>query len=504
MTIKHILTVCILMIIVSISSLEAAPVSPDRPSSISHTSTTSAEPVISQVQVIPQARSVTITWTTDRPATSAVMYAKDSLATATPTGSNTLTTKHRIVLTSLTPATSYLYRIISAVDDNHVAITTDRLFTTLDTSGNQAPPTRQLSTAPTFDVEPTDSSGPTVNVWYGDAQSFGGARGQSQRWINILGRVNDPDGVKSLHYQLNGGEEQRLSLGPFARSNECRDRRLYHRGDFNVEIDPSALKPGTNTITFLAKDQKEQSSTKEMSFTYEQQTTRLPYTVDWAKQSSIQDAALVVDGNWSKDENSIGTDEEFWGYDRSVAIGDVSWTDYEVTVPITIHGFDPDGFQNPSNGPGIGVIMRWQGHYGPDEGSYGDLWPDCQPRIGFSPFGVLGWYRWRASTGEYSLHFYGNDERVIGENPDVNLAFDVTYNFKIRVITDPEEGHLYSMKVWRASNPEPTSWSVGPVRSRDSLDNGSLLLISHHADATFGTVRVEPTTYQSYLPAIVR
>ncbi|MEM8535891.1 MAG: fibronectin type III domain-containing protein [Chloroflexota bacterium] len=502
MTIKHILTVCILVIIVSVSGIDAAPASPDDPPS-SHTATAS-EPIISQVQVTPQARSVTITWTTDRPATSAVMYTTDSLATTTPTSSDTLTTKHRVVLTSLTPATSYLYRIISAVDDNHVATTTDHLFTTLDTSGNQVPPTKQLAPPPIFDVEPTDSNGPTISIWYGDAPSFGGTRGQSQRWVNILGRVNDPDGVKSLHYQLNEGETQRLSLGPFARSNECRDRRLYHKGDFNVEIATSALKAGTNTITLIAKDQKEQTSTKELSFTYKKQTAHLPYVVHWANQSSIQDAAHVVDGKWSKNENSIGTDEEFWGYDRSVAIGDMSWTDYEVTVPVTIHGFDPDGFQSPSNGPGVGVIMRWQGHYGPDEGLYGDRWPDCQPRIGFSPFGVLGWYRWRASTGEYSLHFYGNNERVIRENPNINLTFDVTYNFKIRVITDPEEGHLYSMKVWRASNPEPQAWSVGPVAVSDSLDNGSLLLVSHHADATFGTVRVEPFPYRSYLPTIRR
>lgn len=504
MTIKHIVTACILVMVVSISGIEAAPAPLNRISSTSSTPTKDLQPVISGVQVTAQSSSVIITWTTDRPTTSAVIYAKDSLATATPTGSDTLTTKHRIVLTNLIPATSYVYRIIAAVDDDHVATTNNRLFTTLDTAGNQVPPPRQLAPTPAFDVGPTDSSGPTINVWYGDSQNFGGRSGQSQRWVNILGRVNDPDGVKSLRYQLNEGEAQKLSLGPFASSNLCRDRRIYDKGDFNIEIATSDLNAGTNTITLTALDKKDQSSTKEMSFTYKKQTAGLPYVVNWTNQSSIQNAAHVVDGKWSKNGSTIGTDQAFWGYDRSVAIGDINWTDYEVTVPITIRGFDPDGFKSPSNGPGVGVIMRWQGHYGQGEGPYGDQWPECQPRVGFMPFGVLGWYRWRASTGEYSLHFYGNNEKVIKENSTINLEFDVAYNFKVRVTTDPEQGHVYSMKVWRAGNLEPESWSVGPVKSPDSLANGSLLLVSHHADATFGTVRVKPMTYQIYLPTIRR
>ena len=57
----------------------------------------------------------------------------------------------------------------------------------------------------------SDSS-PLVDIWYGNYQRFGHL-GDSQRWINILGKVVDPDGIASLTYSLNGGAEQRIDGG---------------------------------------------------------------------------------------------------------------------------------------------------------------------------------------------------------------------------------------------------------------------------------------------------
>ena len=39
------------------------------------------------------------------------------------------------------------------------------------------------------------------------------ANGRPQAWVNVLGRVTDPDGISSLTYSLNGGPEQILSMG---------------------------------------------------------------------------------------------------------------------------------------------------------------------------------------------------------------------------------------------------------------------------------------------------
>lgn len=48
------------------------------------------------------------------------------------------------------------------------------------------------------------------------------------------------------------------------------------------------------------------------------------------------------------------------GYDRLLAIGDMSWKDYEVTVPITVHSLNTNDL---SNSAGVGLIARWRGHF---------------------------------------------------------------------------------------------------------------------------------------------
>jgi len=48
-------------------------------------------------------------------------------------------------------------------------------------------------------------------------------------------------------------------------------------------------------------------------------------------------------------------------YDRLIAMGDMTWDDYEVTVPITMHGIAPSGYASSSNNPIVGILMRWTG-----------------------------------------------------------------------------------------------------------------------------------------------
>ena len=81
---------------------------------------------------------------------------------------------------------------------------------------------------------------PVLNVWYGPNQTFG-AIGQPQVWVNILGKVTDPDGISSLTYSLNNGTEQPLAIGPDS-------LRLWNNGDFNIEIAYSDLQVGMNSV----------------------------------------------------------------------------------------------------------------------------------------------------------------------------------------------------------------------------------------------------------------
>ena len=77
-------------------------------------------------------------------------------------------------------------------------------------------------------VVPDESSPCTINVWYGDQQTFG-LIGIPQYWANILGNIDECPSSTSLIYSLNGGPFYSLSIGPD-------NRRLASPGDFNVEI----------------------------------------------------------------------------------------------------------------------------------------------------------------------------------------------------------------------------------------------------------------------------
>ncbi|MEM8530347.1 MAG: fibronectin type III domain-containing protein [Chloroflexota bacterium] len=454
-------------------------------------------PVISNVQVDVDSTSATVTWTTDRPATSAILLSETSLSTAVPDGTTDKVTEHEIVLTDLEPGTTYSYMVISATGNESVTTTDPDVFVTLGPDGEVVPPTVIEEPSPTTVPSLADTSGPTIDVWYDDDQEFGQS-GVQQRWINIVGRVTDPDGIASLTYTLNGGNQRTLGIGNApGPAGQCTNRRLYNNGDFAIEIgiDDSALNVGENTVVIRAEDNDGQVTLEEVTFTYTQGLAPGIFNIDWSDISDIQDVAKAVDGDWEVTEDGGVTAVDI-GYDRLLAIGDQSWQDYEVTVPVTVRGFDAAGFQNPSNGPGIGVFMRWQGHYGPDEGIFGNRWWDCQPRMGYSPFGVLGWYRWLAADSAYRLYLYGNNDQPLpgGVDEDFVLDVDTTYIFKVRVETingGENDGEAeYSMKVWEEGTTEPTSWNMEKVISPNSLPNGSLLLVAHHADADFGDVDV--------------
>lgn len=78
--------------------------------------------------------SATITWTTDVPATSQVEYGPGTLTSATPIDSQ-FVTAHSVVLTSLTPNTSYVYRARSSDAFPHETVSPTAGFTTAGDAG---------------------------------------------------------------------------------------------------------------------------------------------------------------------------------------------------------------------------------------------------------------------------------------------------------------------------------------------------------------------------------
>jgi beta-lactam-binding protein with PASTA domain len=303
---------------------------------------------------------------------------------------------------------------------------------------------------------------PTIDVWYGENQSFG-QYGQPQNWINILGNVFDLDGIASLSYTLNGSSPVSLRLG-------ADGRRLAYSGDFNVDLDIADLLSGPNTLELTATDGAGNESNETVTVNYQADAEwPSPYAIDWSALASpeeIQDVAQVVDGKWQLENGNVRTAEP--GYDRLIAVGDMAWQDYEITVPITLN-------EVPPSGAGFGVLMRWNGHTDSPVVT-------SNPKSGYFPLGAIMWHR----NGK--LEIYGNNADILGRK-DLVWSVGTKYWLKVRVETVPGVGGLYSLKAWE-DGPEPATWDLTGQEDLSDPQTGSMMLIAHLADVSFGDVTI--------------
>jgi regulation of enolase protein 1 (concanavalin A-like superfamily) len=310
-----------------------------------------------------------------------------------------------------------------------------------------------------------------IKVWYGNQQVYG-ETGIPQSWVNIHGNVTIPEKIYSLSMSLNGVFQNYLTFGP------GQNPRLARPGDFNAELAYGDLTPGSNAVTLTATllDGK----VYEKAITLDYVTNSAPpesVSIDWSSVSEIGDVAQIVDGNWAIAGGGVRILEPH--YDRLIAIGDISWTDYEVTVPVTVHGTAaaPSGYV-----PAVGLVVRWQGHYD---------WDGSQPRVGWNPLGAIGWLTWDPQSGSTSLQLL-EDNATSGVGRARPFAVGLTYMLKMRVETVAgQPAGLYHLKVWEQGQSEPVQWDL-THQAQSGLAAGSLLLLAHYADVTFGNVTVVP------------
>lgn len=416
---------------------------------------------IYDILIVPKGKDVIVSWTTDNPGSGSIAYGLTEQYELGGESDELPLRQHTFILTRLEPELTYYYQITSVdAETNAISIVNDSFVTT-----------RQL---------------PIIDVWYGLEQKFGHI-GTPQRWVNILGTVSDEDGISSLVYLLNDGEEMPLSIGPDL-------RRLADPGDFNVDIDRADLLPGENKLVLTATDELGNQEVVTVTVNFENDRVWPgTYVIDWQQETNIQDVAEVVDGLWEIRDGAIHTVAP--SYDRVVNIGDIAWTDYEVTVPVTIHGIHFAG-NVVSGGPGVGLVMRWTGHT--------DIpVPDWQPKAGWQPHGIIAVYRWE-DPSESHLRLegtFGDVEDVYLDNP---LQLETRYIYKLRGETLDNGLTLYSFKVWLDGLPEPEEWNVQNEVS--GLPNGSLVLIAHQVDASFGNVKITqlaPPTASPFLPDLL-
>ena len=326
------------------------------------------------------------------------------------------------------------------------------------------------------------TSGPTINVWYGSPQKFGQI-GVPQRWVNILGNVSSTNSIFSLKCSLNGGIDVHLSWGPDT-------RRLEATGDFNIDLPVESLFPGNNTLLITAQDNM--GATSQQSVTILWTPSKVwpsMYSVNWTSASSLSDSVQVVDGLWATDGGGVRTTQP--GYDRIIAIGDSSWTDYEVQAQVYVHSIDNSdvAYDQTNGGPALGFLFRWNGHT--DQPTFSP--PITQPLSGYEPYGAIGWYHYRYhnGTGTDQWELLGNNLATFATDQSDPLSIGTLFNFRMRVKSSGGTS-TYFFKSWQNGTTEPSSWRFQGTGASGDPSHGSFLLLAHRVDVSFGVVQVSP------------
>lgn len=127
----------------------------------------------------------------------------------------------------------------------------------------------------------------------------------------------------------------------------------------------------------------------------------------------------------------------------------------------------------------LGVGMRWSGH---------DVVDGKQPAWGFYGTGAYAWIRWHESGTKIEVKGTGGSPTRTRAK---DFAFGTTQVLKLRAETLDTGGTQYSVKSWPQGAAEPAVWEA-VIAEPDGPASGSLVLISHHLDATFGEVSIVP------------
>ncbi|MBL9212710.1 MAG: hypothetical protein JNL92_19770 [Opitutaceae bacterium] len=317
---------------------------------------------------------------------------------------------------------------------------------------------------------------PTIDVWHGDEQHFG-RLGVPQRWVNILGRVAPGDGLALVQAALNGGTPRRLSVG-------ADGHRLARDGDFNVDLEFDTLRDGENTLVLSAVDRIGRWAERTVTVhRHAGRTWPLPYSVDWSQVRTLTDAVQVVDGNWRLGPDGVRTVDTH--YDRILAFGDRTWTDYTVTVAVTFHGYSPPLAQPPTYGVSHAAIAaRFPGHF-PDQ---------RQPHVQWYPLGAVAEFRLGADLAESSWRIFRDGAAktfptTLTEPRLRRVELGVRYWLKLRVDTLPGPAARYRVKSWRDGDTEPVTWDLDSREGGGAIPRGGALLVAHNTDVTFGALR---------------
>jgi len=317
-----------------------------------------------------------------------------------------------------------------------------------------------------------------IQFWYGPTQAFG-QKGNPQRWINVLGNIQPAEEVRRATFSVNGGQPRTLALGGDL-------HRLALAGDFNAELSWDDVDPGENVVTVEATLRNGAVAREDLTLVVGKgNSLPLPHRIDFSELENLQDEVQVVDGHWRLDPDGIRTTQRY--YDRVLSFGDTTWTDYEVSVRLTVHDFTPPEPSPPTfNVTHFGVAMRWRGHHA----------DGLQPSQQWGPLGAQGELLVKTSpdSARWRILFDQAQEKppLYSEKRNT-LPIGQPIRIKTQVVTLPDGRSRYRFKQWTDGQPEPSDWDVEGFEA-DDYSSGSVCLVPHHTDVTIHEVRVEPVS----------
>ncbi|MDF1838372.1 MAG: fibronectin type III domain-containing protein, partial [Planctomycetota bacterium] len=452
-----------------------------------------AAPYVYDIDAVPLSENaIQISWATDEPSTGVVQWGTTAAYGLAPVFSGVLGYRHTATLVGLTAGTPYHFSIEASDIVPNMGATPDQIVETHSMPG---------------------LGEPEIQFWYGQPDALTGAHslsfgtlGNGQNQFNVLGRVTDSDEDRialevTMEYRLNGGPWLALTLGD-DRTFNYDPWRLANEGDFNLELYVEQLMGAPlvgsvhrSTLEFRATDDSANETLATAVVDYTPNVTWADsLTVSWSDVANnlagrIEQAVQVVDGKWEVfDDPTLGhvlrPDPAHLGYDRLISIGEGhgpdGWDNYEVLVPVTVHSFDPQGFTTGTASYGMGFVMRWTGHT--------ENGPFSQPNHGLYPLGGLYVYRWFTNTERWELWIDENED--ILPQPGNAISLGVTYWYRIRCEDAPSGGTTYSLKVWEDGSAEPAAWTFEHTTNPGDPKKGSLVLVAHHVNASFGDVVV--------------
>ena len=117
------------------------------------------------------------------------------------------------------------------------------------------------------------------------------------------------------------------------------DGACFSQRHFNADVPMAHLRDEDNHIDIVAIDHDGNECASSMVVEKCTGNALLPCRIEWNAIHNPQDVGQFVDGYWKV--GSAGLRTQHTGYERLFLIGCDAWTDYQITVPITIHAVDP-------------------------------------------------------------------------------------------------------------------------------------------------------------------